>query len=228
MTARVRQLALCATLLAACTPASARSEAARDEGTVPAQLHVTHGALRFAQDGSAEVTSPSVRAELTAGPSERAELRFTYLGPSERPEPLASGEVRQQLGLKLRARDSCNVVYAMWRLSAPPTLSVSVKANLAATQHADCGDRGYATVAPTVVAPLPEVRAGEPHALVAVLGADRLLRVYADEKVVWSGTLPEVAFAFDGPAGLRTDNVKAKLVFHAGARVAGREAPRAR
>jgi hypothetical protein len=56
-----------------------------------------------------------------------AEAHFTYLGSTGNEARLGSGELRRQFGLKLRAEDACNLVYAMWRIEPESKLVVSVK-----------------------------------------------------------------------------------------------------
>jgi hypothetical protein len=58
-----------------------------------------------------------------------AEIHFKYLGPSQDSRPLASGILRRQIGLKLRAQDSCNLIYAMWRIEPDTGVTVSLKRN---------------------------------------------------------------------------------------------------
>ena len=77
-----------------------------------------------------------------------AALTFTYQGEAENTRELASGELRRQLGLKLRAQDGCNVVYVMWRLDPTPKLEVSVKFNPGKRTHEECGADGYTKVKP--------------------------------------------------------------------------------
>lgn len=147
--------------------------------------------------------SGCVRLLLGYAPRSSLAIAFRYLGPSPDTAPLASGELRRQIGLKLRAKDTCNVVYVMWHLSGPSSLHVSVKSNPGRRLHTDCRDGGYLQVASRQA--LPSVGIGERHTLRARL-AGRRLAVHADGSLVWEGTLPDAAFAFDGPAGLRSDN----------------------
>jgi hypothetical protein len=135
-----------------------------------------------------------------------AEIRFVYRGPSTVEKPLASGELRRQIGLRLRARDACNVVYVMWHIEPTHRIEVSVKANPELDTHAKCGDRGYSFVRPSWSSDGEKaVRIGEQHALrAAILGHD--LQVTADGRLCWKGRLPDAAFTFDGPAGVRSDN----------------------
>jgi hypothetical protein len=80
-------------------------------------LCVTNGTVSQLPDGQLAVATPSSRAVVGASTEkasdQAAEIRFRYLGPSQSTKPLASGELRRQIGLKLRAQDTCNLVYAI-------------------------------------------------------------------------------------------------------------------
>src|SRR5204863_5582249 len=127
---------------------------------------------------------------------------------------LASGAIRMQLGLKLRAQDSCNLLYVMWRLEPACEVVVQIKHNPGLSTHEQCGARGYATITPTrhVIPPVPA--RDSDHALAARISGDDLL-VWLDHTVVWCGTLPPHARELRGPAGFRTDNVEVDLALHA-------------
>ena len=77
---------------------------------------VTTGEIRSLPDGRLAIESPEVRAVWRSATPDIAEIRFWYLGPTAATKPLASGEVRRQVGLKLRARATCNVLYVMWHI----------------------------------------------------------------------------------------------------------------
>ncbi len=193
-------------------------------GVEAKRLKVTQGKLEPLANGRLVIEEPKVRAVLASTPSREkpkaralvssakreveaqvAELRFTYLGATREQVPLASGEMRRQIGLKLRARDGCNVVYVMWRIQPKPGLVVSVKNNPGMHRSDDCGNGGYQTVKPSNKSAVPELEPGQSHTLRAELqGAE--LKVRVDGKAVWEGTLPPEALTFDGPVGLRTDN----------------------
>lgn len=169
-------------------------------------LCVTKGAL-----ASGTITEPTVRAFALGSRGDAAELRFTFGGDSDHARALASGQLRRQLGLKLRAADSCNVVYVMWRLDPKPKLEVSVKHNPGMHTHEDCGANGYTKVKPTRAGAVPALAAGEAHVLRAEIRGDSLI-AWIDGEVAWQGELPEAARELAGPAGLRTDNVKLERV----------------
>ena len=189
------------------------------------QLCVTSGIVA---SGSApwRVRSSTMRAVLAAKAArDAAELRFRYLGPSLETAPFASGEVRRQVGVKLRALDTCNVLYAMWYLDAGGEVHASLKHNAGMSRHEQCGDRGYVGLRPTFSKPLPEVRIGERHSMSAeIVGTD--LVVFVDGARVWQATLPPETFTFDGPAGVRSDNADLDIELATPNAAAGAEAAR--
>ncbi len=146
-----------------------------------------------------------MRAVIAGDMSDTAEVDFVYGGPSRETTPLASGELRRQIGLKLRAKDTCNVVYVMWHVEPTPGIAVLVKSNPGASTHQQCADRGYVSIPPTAAAAVPHIVPNERHALRAEIHGD-VLRVLVDRTVAWTGTLPPEALTFGGPAGIRTDN----------------------
>src|SRR6202044_499948 len=83
------------------------------------ELCVTNGVVSSPRGGELVIDTPSSRAvvrDLARSQDQVAEIRFRYLGASQESKPLASGELRRQIGLKLQAEDACNVVYAMWHI----------------------------------------------------------------------------------------------------------------
>jgi hypothetical protein len=169
-------------------------------------LHVTNGVVTALPDGGLGIETPSSRAVARDAPVSAAEqtteIRFRYLGPSQSDRPLASGELRRQIGLKLRAADSCNLIYVMWHIAPDTRIAVTVKRN-AGHRHAECGARGYAPIMPrTQTTPRP-IAPGEVRTLRAELRG-RALTVTVDGDVVWQGTLAGEPPA--GPPGFRTDN----------------------
>jgi hypothetical protein len=173
-------------------------------------LCVTTGEIAASADGL-RITGPEVRAFVRWKARSRAELRFTYDGPTPDVKPLASGELRRQFGIKLRAKDTCNLVYAMWHFEPVPGLGVAVKSNPGQNTHAQCGAHGYSTIQPVWSRPVSGPQPGRAHSFSAELEGTEL-RVFVDGEVAWKGALPVAGFAFDGPVGLRSDN--ARLTFH--------------
>ncbi|HEY1558144.1 MAG TPA: hypothetical protein VGF94_25120 [Kofleriaceae bacterium] len=180
----------------------------------PASLCVTRGAI-----AGRAIAEPTTRAFAAGSHGDGAQLAFTFGGDSEHVRELASGQLRRQLGLKLRAADSCNVVYVMWRLDPHPELEVSVKRNPGKRTHDECGAEGYTKVRAAHAAAVPALAAGESHVLRAEIrrssrpgrygeaGGDELF-AWIDGALAWRGELPAFARELSGPAGLRTDNVR--------------------
>jgi hypothetical protein len=172
-------------------------------------LCVTYGAVTEDAAGRFSINDPEVRAVSRQGIARTAELSFTVLGPSAETKLLGSGQMRRQFGLKLRAQNGCNLVYVMWRWEPKNELVISVKSNPGMQNHGQCGTHGYQNIVPLHSSPIPTLKAGEPHRLRASLsGNGDGLEVFVDGVSVWSGALGPKALAFDGPVGIRTDNVR--------------------
>lgn len=178
-------------------------------------LCVTEGAVGDLSGQRFSVNVPKVRAFLTEQTQQDIEAQFKYLGATDQESPLGSGEVRRQFGLKLRAQDACNLVYAMWRIEPEAELVVSVKSNPSQHTSAECGNRGYTNIKPLHSQPVPALHAGDAHSLRAEMnGAE--LKVLIDGNVVWDGSVDSIALSFDGPVGIRSDNAKLELGLSAG------------
>jgi hypothetical protein len=171
----------------------------------PSQLQVTSGSISIGAAQRFEVRAPSFRAHWGVAPRAAAEIEFTYRGPTQTEAPLASGELRRQIGLKLRAQNSCNVVYVMWHIEPTQGIVVSVKSNPGQQRHAECGAAGYSFLEPSRTVPVGAVVVGQRHVLEAAIRG-RELHVMADGVTSWQGQLPEAVFTFDGPVGVRSDN----------------------
>jgi hypothetical protein len=179
------------------------------------ELCVTNGVVSSLPDGRLTVATPSSRAVVRVVTDQAAELRFRYLGPTEASKPLASGELRRQIGLKLKTQDSCNLVYAMWHIEPDSKFAVSIKRNPGKHTHAQCHAGGYVNIRPERVVALPRIRPGESHSLRADLeGA--ALTLLADDRVVREGTLGSEVATLDGPVGFRTDNARFEFEYYAG------------
>lgn len=146
-----------------------------------------------------------MRGVVAGDTSAKAELAFTYRGPSSATSPMADGTVKRQIGLRLRAQDTCNAIYVMWQIAPASRISVSVKRNPGKSTHAQCLDQGYINLRPTGEPSPPTPQVGAPRVLRAEIEG-RILRVTADGATAFQGALPEEADAFSGPAGIRSDN----------------------
>ena len=168
-------------------------------------LHVTEGKVLPGPDGLLRIDEAKVRAVARDPSGPAAELRFVYLGPSAEQKPLTSGEMRSQIGLKLRAEDGCNLLYAMWRIAPKPGLVVSLKRNPGMHSSGDCGNGGYTNLKSRSGTRVPAFQPGERHTIRAEQRGDEL-RVLVDGAPAWEGTLPPDALSLRGPAGFRSDN----------------------
>src|SRR5438477_7556608 len=111
-------------VLAVSTGALAQDAAPAVAPVARANLCITEGAIDQLPGRLLGVAVPKMRAVARTGGGQAIELRFRYLGITAQVDRLGSGELRQQLGLKLRAQDACNLVYAMWRIAPEPGLVV--------------------------------------------------------------------------------------------------------
>jgi hypothetical protein len=180
-----------------------------------ANLCVTEGSIEETPDHRLSVNVAKMRAYVNAYTQPVAQVQFTYLGSTPNEAPLASGEMRRQFGLKLRAQDACNLVYAMWRIEPESKLVVSVKNNPGEHTSAQCGNRGYQNIKPLRSAPLPSLRSGATHTLRAEMkGAE--MKVFADDSPVWEGSVGMEALSFEGPVGMRSDNARLEIHFETG------------
>jgi hypothetical protein len=171
---------------------------------------VTNGAVAALPDGRLAVETRSSRAVVQARTDNAAdqtvEIHFQYLGPSRDTKPLASGELRRQIGMKLRAQDSCNLIYAMWHIEPDTRVAVSIKRNPGLHTHEQCGAHGYVNLKSQAGTGSPPMHPGETHSLRAELHGKEL-NVIADGKVAWQGSLGATVLPV-GPPGFRTDNAR--------------------
>jgi hypothetical protein len=203
------KLPLAVLLVAGC--ANGEATRAKSDLAPYGAWRITAGKLEPGPDGTLLIREGSVRAELQHN-ADAATLEFAYVGPTTHPERFASGELRRQIGLKLRAQDTCNVVYVMWHIDPAPGIEVAVKHNPGLHVHPACRDHGYTFVAPERSTPVAPIQPNTWHSLSAQLRG-RSLDVSADGVLAWRGALPSAAFAFDGPIGLRSDNGRFRLRF---------------
>lgn len=187
------------------------------------QMCVTKGAIEESGE-KLDVTVPEMRAVVDYPTRSVAEARFTYLGPTPKDKPLGSGEIRRQFGLKLRAANGCNLVYAMWRIKPKQELVISEKLNPGQTTSAECGTHGYRNMTPTRSLKLPQLKEGESHTMWAKIDGSAM-KVFIDGKLRWEGTLDKEALALEGPSGVRTDNGRFKFYFWSSAPVHDEKIP---
>ena len=195
---------------AAAEPAAANSGALT---VVPASaLCVTHGKIEAGT--RAKIRDASVRAVAQGTRGDRAEVHFTYRGESAKSSHLASGDMREQIALKLRAADGCNLIYVGWRFAPKSEIVVQTKINPGAHDSQACGTSGYTRIKATKRSKLHAPEPGSEHVLAATLDGTAL-SASIDGAVVWRGQLPYAVRDLHGPVGVRTDNVSADLDLYA-------------
>lgn len=171
-----------------------------------ASLCVTKGKLQKSQ-----ITAPTFRAIAPGEGGDAAQLQLIARDSKEQ-RALASGQLRRQVGLKLRAADACNLVYVMWRLDPKPMLEISTKINPGLRNTSECGTAGYTKVKPSYHLPaLPALLDGNKHVLRAEITGDSLI-AWVDDRVAWQGSLPAEAATLAGPAGVRSDNLEIEVL----------------
>lgn len=196
-------LALCVASFFVSTPATAQVRAG--------DFDVSDGKIQAAAKHRLLVSTKEMRATLKFTTEQTATVKFTYLGPTKEVSRFARGEVRSQLGIKLRAQNDCNAIYVIWHFAPDPRIAVSVQRNPGKRTRAECLDRGFINnLKPRLSDSPPPVEPNQPHVLTATM-SDSDLTVTADNKMVWWGNLGPAALALRGPVGLRSDN--ARLLF---------------
>jgi hypothetical protein len=178
-------------------------------------LCVTEGKIETLSSGWLAVEVPKMRAYLNQQTLESVQVRFKYLGSTGAEASLGSGELRRQLGLKLRAQDACNLVYVMWRIKPEPKLVVSVKTNPGEHTSGQCGNRGYHNTKPRRAQQVPPLQVGAIHTLRAELRGVEMT-VLADNRLVWEGSVGNEVLDFDGPVGIRSDNARWEFELRSG------------
>lgn len=178
-------------------------------------LCVTEGDIGTDAANRLTVDSTKMRAYVNKWASDAIEAHFTYLGGTTEESRLGSGEIRRQFGLKLRAKNACNLIYAMWRIEPESKVVVSIKKNFGQTTSSECGNHGYQNIKPKHATPVPVLQPGATHALTAQLHGEAL-KVFIDGRPVWEGDLGPEASDLAGPVGIRSDNVRLAFDLAAG------------
>jgi hypothetical protein len=180
----------------------------------PTELNITDGTIVKVNDTKFSILNNSIRGVYGNQSLNGVEISFVYRGQSSKAQPLKSGEMRLQLGLKLRAENACNLIYVMWHIEPTQGIFVAMKHNAGMDNFRQCADNGYSTIKATyqqrdLVKP---IKVGETHTLRAVIDG-KIMHVFADGAEVWTGELPAEALAYVGPVGIRSDNANFDVEF---------------
>jgi hypothetical protein len=217
MRTRARTVAAGAAIAAALVAVTAHAAPAPPEPWTTigkAELEVTEGQIaRAGRNAMLRTNDPGMRATERDGGRHHtgARLWFRYLGESVITEPLGSGAIRRQIGVKLRSADPCNLIYVMWHQYPDNVIEVSVKRNPGQTTSAQCGNRGYTELAEITLGPGDGTDDHSPHVLaVRTRRTDTgaiAIRVFKDGALLRRVRLsPGLAAGLKGPIGVRSDN----------------------
>ncbi len=179
------------------TPAAVAAPVAGHALTLD-QLTIESGRIH-GEGSQLAIAAPEVRATAALTSGDAATLAFTFEGHTAETSKLANGEIRSQVCLKLRASNTCNLMYVCWQENGQ--INASVKSNAGQSTHAQCGANGYHGFFSTQSTPLTPHAA---HTLTAKIIADTLT-ITADENT-YSVELPADAPTSGGVMGMRSDN----------------------
>jgi hypothetical protein len=179
--------------------------------TAKSDLKVTLGSVTQTKSGYLTVVGPKERGQRKSGTHQDATLQFRYRGPSKKISKLASGGFVRQIGLKMRTKNTCNLLYVMWRIEPKEEIVVTIKSNPGKSNHGDCGAGGYKDVARISLEEIGVSATNQQtHRLRAHIHEENgffKCSVYVDDKEIWSGDLDAKIIApINGPVGFRTDN----------------------
>jgi hypothetical protein len=174
-------------------------------------LRVSLGTISQTKSGYLTVVGPKERAVRTSGMHSEALLQFRYRGPSEKTAPLDSGAVIQQIGLKMRAMNTCNLLYIMWRIKPTEEIYIAIKRNPGKLTYEDCHANGYVVLDRVPLKPLGITATTQTtHRLGASVTetAGRYAgEVTIDGRRIWSrGIDAKLISHINGPVGIRSDN----------------------
>ena len=179
--------------------------------TPRSDLRVSLGRISQTKSGYLTVVGPKERAVRTSGKHSQALLRFRYRGPSEKTAPLDSGAVIQQIGLKMHAMNTCNLLYIMWRIKPTEEIYIAIKRNPGKSKYKDCHANGYIVLGRVPLKPLGITAATQKtHRLGASVTetAGRYAgEVTIDGRRIWSDDIDAKLISdISGPVGFRSDN----------------------
>jgi hypothetical protein len=179
--------------------------------TPRSDLRVSLGRIAQTKSGYLTVLGPKERAVRTSGEHSNAVLQFRYRGPSEKTSLLDSGSFVRQIGLKMRAMNTCNLLYVMWRIKPTEEIYVAIKRNPGKSKYKECLSRGYLQLGRVPLKPLGITAAThKAHRLgasVTETDGRYTCTVTIDGRRVWAGKIDAKNISdIMGPVGIRSDN----------------------
>jgi hypothetical protein len=124
---------------------------------------------------------------------------------------LDSGAVIQQIGLKMRAMNTCNLLYIMWRIKPTEEIYIAIKRNPGKSTYEDCRANGYIVLGRVLLKPLGITAATQTtHRLgasVTETAGQYAGEVTIDGRRIWSRDIDaNLISRINGPVGIRSDN----------------------
>ena len=179
--------------------------------TPRSDLRVSLGRISQTKSGYLTVVGPKERAVRTSGEHSNAVLQFRYRGPSETISLLDSGSFVRQIGLKMRAMNTCNLLYVMWRIKPTEEIYIAIKRNPGKSKYKECLSRGYLQLGRVPLKPLGITAATQKaHRLgasVTETDGRYTCAVTIDGRRVWSDKIDAKHISdIKGPVGIRSDN----------------------
>jgi hypothetical protein len=207
-------------IVAVVTLPAAPLAAGKVEPVSPGALDVTSGKVKPLRSGLLQIDHNSVRAVQMGRWARNGKIRFESRGQTAELKPFKSGIVKEQIGLKLRAMDGCNLVYVMWTLHPKEEITVRTKENPNKTESEDCESDGY-TLLDTYRVPQKKSarnrRTSRLQADFVSKGNRHHVLVYVDNVRVLQVRIPHsFVSTVNGPVGLRSDNGRFRLRFWTG------------
>jgi len=159
------------------------------------------------------INSNTLRAHSTKVGSQFVKLEFSANSLNKEVVPLDSGEERRQIGIFMRAKNQCNLLYVMLRFEGEKINTVvQKKTNENQSTHSECGSNGYETLKPKHQELTNAITYGKPYILNAVIEKSQL-SVYLDKTLVWFGGVDLSDLPLIGYAGIRADNIEMDFNF---------------
>jgi hypothetical protein len=161
-------------------------------------------------------TSGAPRIDLVEYDGERLSVELEYMGKHPNSVPLADGRIVQQVGLKMRNANGCNLAYVVRQFHPSSLLTIAYKSNPGQSTNAECGSNGYVNVK-VLTLPATEYenweyrkRSTKLRLQAAYAEGTNTMMVWYNGENVWTG---EVPFMPDVPyrGGFRFDNVAGRL-----------------
>ena len=179
---------------------------------------VTSGAVQPAGEGWYSVDTSNLRAWTGQMGTAQGALDFVWNGLPAVTKPLESGDMREQIALRL-GPNQMNEISMAWRMNSGGGIVVQMKYNPGISDPApgQSNVTGYSTIQPSYYKAPAQLAQGQQHQIQYVTSGNQL-EIYADGTLSWKGTLPAEAMAImRGELNVRADNWRGNFALATGA-----------